>query len=95
VDVLLKIADDLSKLPKPPLRDRLEGWFKANKRRMRQSYKSYLPGSPKSPEFLRHRYPVITTGEVGTRLARFQQVLGDAGQLSVEQIYDKFFRISS
>jgi hypothetical protein len=38
---------------------------------------------------------VITTGEVGTRLARFQQVLGDAGQLSVEQIYDKFFRISS
>jgi len=95
VDVLLKIADDLSKLPKPPLRDRLKGWFQANHRRMRQHTKSYLPGSPKSPEFLRHRYPVISAGEVGARLARFQQVLGDAGQLSVEQIYDNFFRISS
>ena len=95
VDVLLKIADDLSKLPMPPLRDRLRGWLQANRRRMRQSAKSYLPGSPKSHEFLRHRYPVITTGEVGARLARFQQVLGDGGQLSIEQIYDKFFRISS
>jgi hypothetical protein len=62
---------------------------------MRQNTKSYLPGSPKSPEFLRHRYPVITTGEVGARLDRFQQVLGDAGQLSVEQIYGNFFQISS
>jgi surface carbohydrate biosynthesis protein len=95
VDVLLKIADDLSRLPMPPLRDRMKGWFQANRRRMRQNTKSYLPGSPKSPEFLRHRYPVITTGEVGARLARFQQVLGDAGQLSVEQIYGSFFRISS
>jgi surface carbohydrate biosynthesis protein len=95
VDVLLRIADDLSESPKPPLRDRLEGWFQANRRSMRQRTKSYLPGSPKSPEFLRHRYPVITTGEVGARLARFQQVLGDDRQLSVEQIYDKFFQISS
>jgi surface carbohydrate biosynthesis protein len=95
VDVLLKIADDLSESPKPPLRDRLEGWFQANRRSMRQRTKSYLPGSPKPPEFLRHRYPVIPTGEVGARLARFQQVLGDDRQLSVEQIYDKFFQISS
>ena len=94
VDVLLKIADDLSKLPKPPLRDRLEGWFEANRRRVRQSTKSYLPGSAKSQEFLDHRYPVITTGEVSTRLARFQQVLGDGGQLRVEQQYDQLFRIS-
>jgi hypothetical protein len=62
---------------------------------MRQSTKSYLPGSPKSPEFLRHRYPPITTNEVSTRLARFQQVLGDDGQLNVEQTYDRLFRISS
>ena len=95
MDVLVKIADDLSKLPKPPILDRLEGWFKANKRRVRQSYKSYLPGSPKSPEFLRHRYPVITTNEVDTRLSRFQQVLGDDAQINVEKIYDKLFRISS
>jgi hypothetical protein len=95
VDVLVKIADDLSKLPKPPLRDRLEGWFKANKRRVRQSYKSYLPGSPKSPEFLRHRFPVITTDEVGTRIARFQQVLVDDGKLNIELTYGKLFRISS
>jgi len=95
VDVLVKIADDLFKLPKPPLRDRLEGWFKANKRQVRQSYKSYLPGSPKSPEFLRHRYPAITTNEVCTRLSRFQEVLGDDGQLNVNQIYAKLFRISA
>ena len=94
VDVLLKIADDLSKLPKPPLRDRLEGWFQANRRRIRQGTKSYFPGSAKSQEFLDHRYPVITTGEVSTRLARFQQVLGDGGQLRVEQQYDQLFRIS-
>jgi surface carbohydrate biosynthesis protein len=95
VDVLVKIADDLSKLPRPPLRDRLEGWFKANKRRLRQRYKSYLPGSAKSPEFLRHRYPVITTAEVVTRLSRFQQVLGVDGQLNVKQTCGRLFRISS
>jgi surface carbohydrate biosynthesis protein len=95
VDVLVKIADDLSKSSKPPLRDRLEGWFNANKRRVRQRYKAYLPGSPKSPAFLRHRYPAITPDEVAERLSRFQQILGHDRALQLDEISNKLFRISA
>jgi surface carbohydrate biosynthesis protein len=95
VDVLIKIADNLSGLTKSPLRDRLEGWFQANRRRLRQRTKSHLPGSAKSQEFLDHRYPKITANEVSTRLARFQQVLSDGGQLRVEPKYGQLFRISA
>ena len=95
VEVLTKITGDLSQLPEPPFRDRLEGRFKATRRRMRQRYKTYLPGSLKSPAFQRHRYPDITPGEVADRLSRFQQILGHHRELHLVEISDTLFRISA
>jgi hypothetical protein len=95
VDTLVNITDDLSKIPEPTLEKRLAGWYKATRRRVRKTYKAYLPGSFKSVDFERHRYPGITPAELAERLERFQQVLGDDTKLQLHQIYDKIFRISS
>ncbi len=94
VEVLGELVEGQSQWPKPPLRDRLEGLFKATKRRMRQRSRSRDTGSDKSLEFQRHRYPEISLEEVRARIARFQQVLGQEEELNVDQIYRKLFRIS-
>ncbi len=95
VDVLGELVEGQSQWPKPPLRDRLEGLFKATKRRMRQRSRSRDTGSDKSLEFQRHKYPEISLDEVRARIARFQQVLGHEEELNVDQIYRKLFRIST
>ncbi|MBE9545153.1 MAG: hypothetical protein IMF02_11705 [Proteobacteria bacterium] len=95
VDILATIADDLSQIPEPTLEKRLAGWFKATHRRMHKVYKAYRPGSFKSVDFERHRYPGITPAELAERLERFQQVLGDDTKLHLDQIHDKIFRISA
>jgi surface carbohydrate biosynthesis protein len=95
VEILAEIANGLSQIPEPTPRRRLSGWYKATRRRMRKTYKAYLPGSFKSVDFERHRYPGITPGELAARIARFQQVLGDDSQFQLHQIHDKIFRISS
>jgi surface carbohydrate biosynthesis protein len=95
VDVLAKIADDLAQTPIPTLEKRLAGWFKATLRRMQKVYKAYRPGSFKSVDFERHRYPGITPPELAERLERFQQVLGDDTKLHLDQIHDKIFKISA
>jgi hypothetical protein len=77
------------------LGDRLEGWYRATKRRLKKRYKSYLPGSISAPEVQRQRYPGIALEEVRARVSRFQELLGDSEELKVEQIFDNIFRISS
>jgi surface carbohydrate biosynthesis protein len=94
VDVLANMVDGLSNVPKQPFRHRLEGWLEATKRRVERSIAPYLPGSLKSPEFLRHRYPDISIEEMRARVARFQRLLGDDGELKVDQFGGKLFRIS-
>jgi surface carbohydrate biosynthesis protein len=93
IDVLDKIVDGLSGLPKPPLAERLEKWFKATKRRKRQRSKLRVARSDKWLEFEHHRYPAIFIEDLRSRITRFQQVLGKAGKLKVNQIYPKLFRI--
>lgn len=95
VDVLEKAIDELKISPRPPVRDRFNGWLKTTKRRIRQRYKSYLPGSMKSPEFERHRYPPVDTQDISARLARFQRLLGDGTEFKIESIYSRLFRISA
>jgi hypothetical protein len=58
-------------------------------------FKSSLPGTHNRPEFQRHRYPEIPVEDIRTRLARLQGLLGDNGELSVEQLSDVSFRISA
>ena len=94
VDVLGELVEGLTQSPKPPLPDRLEGFFKATKRRIRQRSKSRDTGSDKSFEFQRHKYPEISLEEICARIARFQQVLGHEGEVNVNQIYRRLFRIS-
>ena len=94
VDVLEAIAEDMSRSQPPPLRDRLGGWLMATRRRMRQSYKTYRPGSLKSKKYQRHRYPPITREAMRTRITKFQQALGDGSELNLDQISETLFRIS-
>jgi hypothetical protein len=95
VDVLLKIADDLSKMPNLPIRDRFKNWFKATKCRWRKRSQSRNTGSHTSLEYHRHKYSGISPDDLLERIGRFQQVLKDEGELNVNQIYTRFFRISA
>ena len=95
VDVLLTLVDSTSQMDKPSFRDRLEGHFEAAIRRVGRSFAPYLPGSHKSPKFERHRYPDISPEEIRARLARFQLLLGNDGELNVDQSSNKIFRIST
>ncbi len=94
VDILDGIAEEQSLTAQPKLLLRLKGRYQANKRRVRKTYKAYLPGSFKSADFERHRYPGITASEIAERLARFQKELGGDDPLKLHQIYDKIFTIS-
>ena len=95
VDVLERAAADLSNLPGPPVGDRLHGWFKANKRRVRRWIKLRKTDSTRSLEHQKKKYPEVSLAELRNRVARFQQVLGDDGRFNVEQICHSLFRISA
>jgi len=94
VDVLEEALNGRSELPKPALGNRLEGWYRATTRRLKKRYKSRLPGSIGAPKVQRHRFPGISLEEVRARMSRFQQLLGESGELKVEQISGNIFRIS-
>jgi hypothetical protein len=94
VDVLEKIAERLSQSPKPPFTDRLASQWQATRRRIRKNYKSHRPGSLKSMEFQRHRYPNISRDEVREKISRFRHVLGDDGEPQIDQISKTLFKIS-
>jgi surface carbohydrate biosynthesis protein len=93
VDVLTRVLVDLGRRPAPPASNRLEGWYRTTKRRIRQRIKAHLPGSLKSPAFERHRYPTMAVEEIEARLKRFQKILDYTKPLRVERIFGKLFRI--
>ena len=95
VDVLVGFAEEISQTPQPGIWEWLWNRYKANRRRIKKAYRAWQPGSRKSPEFERHRYPGIAAGDLAERISRFQQVLGDNTRLLLHQIYDNVFRISS
>jgi surface carbohydrate biosynthesis protein len=95
IDVLEGIMEDRSELPKPTLPDRFAGWWVANGRRLIKRAKAYFPGPHSRPEFQRHRYPGVSLEELHTRLRKFQHLLGDKGELRVEQLFRHIFRISA
>ena len=95
IDVLEKAAADLPNLAGPPIGDHLQGWFTATTRRARRWLKLRKTDSTRSLEHQQNKYPEVTLGEMRDRIARFQQVLGDNGQLNIEQICPRLFRISA
>jgi hypothetical protein len=94
-DILADFAEEMSQSPQPGFRQWLWSRYRANRRRIIKAFRAWQPGSLKSPEFERHRYPGITAADLVERISRFQQVLGDNSKLLLHQIYDKIFRISS
>ncbi|MBW1981290.1 MAG: hypothetical protein JRJ12_08700 [Deltaproteobacteria bacterium] len=59
-----------------------------------RNLKYHLPGSHNRPEFQQHRYPGISMAELQQRISRFQELLGDDRQLTVETISPVLFLIS-
>jgi surface carbohydrate biosynthesis protein len=94
VDVLVRIANRLSRSPKPLFTDRLAAHFQAIRRRIRQRNKLHRPGSLKSKEFQHHRYPDITRDDVREKISRFRHVLGGGWEPHVDQIAKTLFKIS-
>jgi hypothetical protein len=93
VDVLEETLEGRGELPKPPLHERVEGWYRATKRTWKKRCMSYLPGSINRPEFQRHRYPGTPVEEVRARIGRFAAVLGDRAQPRAEKISDHLLQI--
>ena len=80
-------------LPKPPWRERLDGIFTGNYRRIHKNFKKYLPGTHAPPDFHRHRYPGISLEELTRRMDRIQRALGDVSAMKAKQISDQIFLI--
>ncbi len=93
VDVIESMVESWGKQTKPPFGRRLRGRYLAAKRRTKKRIKSYLPESKYRPEFQRHRYPGLSLDEMRTRIARFQDLIGDTGELVVERLSQYIFRI--
>ena len=94
VNVLEEIMEGRSELPRPSVRNRLEGRSMSAIRTLIKRFKERLPVSHNRPEFQRHRYPEVSLEEIRAHISRLQQVLGDSSELKLEQIYDQFFLIS-
>ena len=95
MDVLEKVAADLPGLPGPSIGDHLQGWLTATTRRVRRWFKLHKKDSTRSLKHQQNKFPEVSLDEVRDRTSRFQQVLGDNGQLNVEPICQTLFRIST
>jgi surface carbohydrate biosynthesis protein len=95
INVLEETMEGRSELPKPAFPERFGGWCRATGRLLIKRVKAYIPGSHAPPEFHRHRYPGISLEELDSRIRKFQQLLGDEGDLRVEEVFHHIFRISA
>jgi surface carbohydrate biosynthesis protein len=95
VDVLSEMIAGRTELPPKGLVARLYGWSLWAVRTMVKRYKDSRPASHNRPEFQRHRYPEVSLQDLQNRIVRLNKVLGFHEELKVEQVSDKFFRISA
>ncbi|HYA03640.1 MAG TPA: surface carbohydrate biosynthesis protein [Syntrophobacteria bacterium] len=94
VDVIEAIAAGSAEALRPGLGARLSRWSIGSGLGLARWIISRFQAGHLSPEFQRHRYPGIRLEELRARLSRLQDVLGDRGELKVEQVTDVIFRIS-
>ena len=94
VDVIEKNMTHLTTSPKPSLFNRLAGWYKVTKRRVRRRSKAGNTGSHRSWEHHLKKNPEIPLQDLSDRIRRFQRLLGKEGQPRVDQIHAKLFRIN-
>jgi hypothetical protein len=82
--------------PASALKDRLRSRVWATRRRIKKRIKGFKTDmSHNKAGFLTHRYPGVSSEDLHTRLAQFQEALGDRTELKVEKIFHQFYRISA
>ncbi|MEJ2363405.1 MAG: hypothetical protein P8075_08540 [Deltaproteobacteria bacterium] len=94
VDICNNMVDGQDKISRPPLHRWLKGYCLASMRTLKRKFKARLPRARNKPEFHRHRYPEVSLEDMGERIARFQLVLGDSGELKLKKVLGQFFLIS-
>ena len=96
VDIFEEIDRIQQKSSAPPLKYRLKGRVWATRRRIKKRLKGFKAEmSHNKTDFLRHRYPGVSKEDLQSKIAQFQEILGDRTALNVEQIFRQFYRISS
>jgi len=93
IEVLAEAAADLGSTPKPPAGDRLQGWFKATRRRWRGWFKQRRKDRNLSLEHQKNKYPEVALEDVRARITRFLNVLHDDCRLEVEQVSRNLFAV--
>jgi surface carbohydrate biosynthesis protein len=93
VDVLERIAAEKDPAQAADLPAKFERWLATQGLHLFQKFKARLPGTHNRPEFQRHRFPGIPLEELRSRIARFQQLLGDRTPITVEPVTEVINRI--
>ena len=94
MDVIENIVEERVASTKTGMFARMAGWSLWAGRTLIKRYKDSRPGSHNRPEFQRHRYPKLSTGDIRERISKFQHILNQRMQLKVEKFLDQFFKIS-
>ena len=91
VTLLEELLGGTGTLPRPALARRVEGRWRAARRRWGKKWKGRKAGAQTALEFHRHRFPALSLEAVQARLARVQQALHDTTPLVVEPLADEIF----
>jgi surface carbohydrate biosynthesis protein len=94
VDVMETVAGSRRKTVLSPWRSSRR-WAVRHGLHLAKAVKSHLPGSHNRPEFQRHRFPGISTTDVGERVERFINLLGGRRTVNVEPISEVLVRIDA
>jgi surface carbohydrate biosynthesis protein len=94
IDVVENMAALLPQAPKPALTDRVEGWCRATKRLVWRRSKSRDSGEHRSMEHHRKKNPAISVADLRRRVLKFQELLGNGGDIAIERINAEIFRIT-
>jgi hypothetical protein len=96
VDIFEEINRIQKKEPVPPLKDRLGSRVWAVRRRIKKRFKGLKADmSHNKADYLRHRYPAVSKKDLQSKLAIFQEALGNHTELRVGKILHQFYRISA
>lgn len=93
LDVLERIVAEGGDAPPPGLRQRAEGRARGVWRRFKKQLKARRPDSKNRPEFQRYRYPGLEPDALRARIARFQEILGDARPIRVTRMAAHVYRL--
>jgi surface carbohydrate biosynthesis protein len=92
-DVLEKVVDRLPRMSKIQIARRIREGAKSAKRKVLRKLKKRGTTTEGFNEFQRHKYPEILIEEIHSRLNRFNTIIDNGIELTVDKIYGKLFQI--